>query len=189
MEELVADLERRGFRVAREAQLGDQRVDLLAERDGERLAFEIKARSRLTDSTGAILRLRQAARYAGLNEFRLVVVNPPHAVDVSIENLDAELLRYFSVDGTPEALDAMSSQTRIVDVTDVDIESVEVRPLGLHVRGRANAEVELTNSGGVEPDGLTTGDSVPFSFDLELGPDLKIMQVSRLAMDTTSFGG
>jgi len=188
LEDLVADLEQRGYHVVREAPLGDRRVDLLAERDGERLAFEVKARSRLKESALEIERLREAARHAGLTGFRVVVAMPPRAVDVTIENLDSELLGYFYEHETPKALDALSSETRVEDVTDIEIDAVEIRHTGIRVLGRAYVDIELNyGDGGIENDGVTASDSVPFSFDLELGSDLKIIDMHRLSFDTSAF--
>lgn len=187
LEDLVTNLERRGYQVVREAQLADQQFDLLAERAGERLAFEVKARSRLKDSAGEIEHLRQAARKAGLSGFRVVVATPPHAVDVSIENLDAELLGYFYAHETPAALVSLASEIRVEDVVDIEIDSVEIRQAGIRVLGRAYADVELTFGGGIENGGATTSDSVPFSFDLELDSNLHIMEMRNLAFDTSGF--
>lgn len=187
LEELAADLERRGYRVAREARLGDQQVDLLAERGGERLAFEVKARSRLNQSIQEVARLREAALDAGLTEFRLVVVTPPHAVEVTIENLSSELLGYFVEHEMPEELAALSSELRVDELTDVEIESVDLRRSRVHVRGRGYVEVELDDGQGNERDGLTTSDSFPFSFDLELDQNLEIVKMNQLSVDTKAF--
>ena len=184
LEELAVDLERRGYRVARDAQVGDQFVDLLAERGEERLAFEIKARSRLQASTQDVVQLREAARDAGLTELRLIVVNPPHAVDVSIEDLHSELLRYFSENELPKELLALSPGARVEGVSDIDTESVEIRRARIHVRGRATADIEFNDARGGVRDGLTASDSFQFSFDLELGPDLRIAQMKHLSIDT-----
>ena len=184
LEALIADLVRQGYRVTRDARLGDQVVDLLAERDGERVAFEIKARSRLAGSTQEVRRLREAARDAHLTEFRLVVVNPPHGVDVTIENLHEELLRCFAETATPEVISALSSIAHVEDVTDVDVDRVDVRPSRIHVRGRANADVALDYGEGSGRDGLSASESFPFSFDLVLGPDLRIVQMNHLSFDT-----
>lgn len=179
VEELAADLQQQGYRVVRDAQLGSQQFDLLAERDGQRLAVEVKARSRLTESTADVIRLREAARAAGLSEFRLVVVVPPRVVDVSIENLETEFLRYFADQGVPSNLDELSSETRIENVSDIEVESVSIHPSHIQVRGRATIDVEL-NFGR----DTTTTESLPFTFDVELDSDLKVVAMTELLIDT-----
>jgi predicted RecB family endonuclease len=187
LEDLTASLERRGYRVVREALLGDQQLDLLAERNGERIGFEVKARSRLKDSALEIERLRTAARHAGLTGFRVVIATPPHAVDVTIEGLDTELLGHLYAHEMPDVLAVLSAGTRVEDVSDIEIEAVEVRHAGIRVLGRAYADIELTYGSGAEQDALTASDSVPFSFDLELDSDLKIATMHRLTFDTSAF--
>jgi Holliday junction resolvase len=186
-EDLIADLEGRGYRVAREAMLGDQRVDLLAERDGERLAYEVKARSRLRDSARQIEQLREAAQRNGVSNFRVVVAVPPRTVDVTIEDFESELLDYFFDHDTPNTLNNLSSGTRVEDVTDIEIETVELTRSGTRVRGRGYVDLELNYGGGVEKDGVTAFDSLPFSFDVELDSDLHIVEMRGLTFDTSSF--
>jgi Holliday junction resolvase len=187
LEELVSNLQSKGYRVVTEARLGDETFDLLAERGDERVAYEVKARSRLKESTEQVARLREAALEAGLTEFRLVVVNPPHQADVTIEDLRYELLRYFQENETPTELDELSSGTQIEDVTDIEFELVDIRRSSIHVRGQASAEVELNYSGCSERDGLTVSDSFPLSFDLELDRNLRIITVNELHVDTSAF--
>ena len=59
-----------------------------------------------------VAELRQAAFEAQVSEFRLVIVTPPRATEVSIESLESELSRYL-VDNPPLALDEMFSNPRV----------------------------------------------------------------------------
>jgi hypothetical protein len=184
IEELATELRQQGYRVTTHASLGNQQFDLLAERDGERLAYEVKARQRLAASTDDVLRLRAAAHAAGLSGFRLVVVTPPRPVDVSIENLDDALSTYLLLAETPPELDRLSSETRIIGVTDVEIDAVTIQPSHIRVRGNGTVEVELNFGGGIGRDGVTTTESFPFTFDLELSPELKLVKMHELHVDT-----
>lgn len=187
VEELAADLQQQGYRVVRDARLGDQQFDLLAERDGQRVAFEIKARSRLAEATGDVVRLREAARAAGLSDFRLVVVTPPRVVSVEIENLEAKLGAYMLWNETPPELAALSSVTRVEDVTNVEIESVSIHPSHIQVRGSATIDVELNFGGGSDQNGVTVSESLPLTFDLDLSPELEIVQMNQLHIDTGEY--
>src|SRR4051812_11786834 len=91
IEELVTELSADGYRVERDATLGGQVFDLLAQRDGERVVYEVKARSRLKESIEEVARLREAAIGARVSGFQLEVVNPPQEKSVEIEGLAAEL--------------------------------------------------------------------------------------------------
>jgi len=125
LEELVDELSRDGYRVEREARLGNQKFDLVAQRDGELRVFEVKARSRLAESVGQLARLRTAALEARVAGFHLVVVNPPREIDVTIEGLDRELTRHLR-DQLPATLDRMSSATQIDRVKRVEVDAVDV---------------------------------------------------------------
>jgi len=187
LEELAEDLRSRGYRVKSDARIGDQVFDLFAQRGSERLVFEVKARSRLKDATEQVARLRAAAQEAGLTQFRLVVVNEPHEVEVTIGDFENELARYLLEEELPSGLDEISSATRVEGVTDVAIQSVDIRRSGIHVRGRASVDVELNYGGGTARDGLTVSDSLPFTFDVELGPDLKLVRVNEVEVDLSGF--
>jgi len=186
IEELAEDLRRSGYRVEREARLGNQQFDLLAQRDGERVVVEVKARSRLKESVEQLARLRAAARKAGIDVFRLVVVNPPREVDVTIEGLDWELTNYLN-EHLPGELDEISSGTIVEGVSDIEIDLADIKRDGMHVRGRASVDVQLNYGGGVERDGLTETAIFPLIFDINLGPDWKLEEANELHVDVDSF--
>ena len=190
LEELTAYLEGKGYRVEREAPLGDQRVDLLAERGDERLAFAVKARSRLEDSSQELVRLRKAALDARLTGFRIVVAVPPRTVDVSIDNLRAELLAYLIEHRavveheTPETVQPFADVTKFVDVIDLLIDVVEIHPSRVHVHGRAWVDVEAPIDDKWKDQYDFAVDIFPFTFDLDLDHDLKIARMNRLVIET-----
>lgn len=190
LEQLTADLEGQGYRVEREALLGDQRVDLLAERGDERLAFAVKARSRLGESVEEVERLREATLQGTLTGFRVVVAVPPHMVNVSIDNLRSELLSYLTEHRaqlehqTPETEQPFASVTKFVDVIDTVVDAVEMHPSRVHVRGRAWVDVEAPISDAWKDQYDFAVDIFPFTFDLDLDADLKIVKMNRLVIRT-----
>jgi hypothetical protein len=119
--------------------------------------------------------------------FRVVVAVPPPSAEVTIENLGTTLLSYFREHGSPEALDAISSSTQIEDVTDIEIESVDIGRDGIHVAGRGYVDLGLSFGGEADSIGSTAFDSLPFAFDLDLDANLSITQVKRLSFDTSGY--
>ena len=109
-EELAAQLRAAGYDVTLNAPASESaiRYDLLATRNGERIAFEVKARTQFGGSADQINYLRKLARHDGINEFRLVLVNPPHKTDVNIDGLDIKLLTYLA-DDMPSELSELAS--------------------------------------------------------------------------------
>jgi len=86
----------------------------------------------------------------------------------------------------PEELERLSAETRVEGISDVDIDAVDIRQSGIHVRGRGMVEVELNYGGGVDRDGVSSSDAFPFYFDAQFAPDLSLVQVSR-NVDTSDF--
>jgi hypothetical protein len=183
IEDLAADLERRGYRVAREAMLGDRRVDLLAERDGDRRAYSVKAQSRLKESVQEVEQLRQAALRAGLTGFTVVVAVPPRAVDVTIENLRSELLAYLVENDIAVTLVGPYPVRIIEDVVDVAIDAIDLHPSRVRIRGTAYLDVQVDDGGMARGEAGFAADSYPFSFDLDLDPNLKIVEMHDLSVD------
>lgn len=183
VDELVAELESKGFRIARQALLGDERVDLLAERNGERRAYAVKAISRLKDSTQELERLRAAARHARLDGFIVVVATPPHKVDVTIDNLRSELLNHFVEHDVAARLDGPPVMI-FEDVVDIVIEAIDVHPARVRVRGKAYIDVQVDEGPGPDGDESFAIDSYPFTFDVDLDPDLKIVEMHDLSVNT-----
>jgi hypothetical protein len=186
IEELEESLRDDGYRVERDALVGGQVFDLLAQRDGERLVYEVKARTRLGQNGDEIVRLRAAAVEAGVAGFRVVVVTPPRATVVKIEGLEAALLEHF-LEELPSEVDQLSYQTRAKYVKVYEIDLVDVRRDGSRARGRAALRVELNFRGKTDRIDLSTDEPLGFDFDIELGPDLKLARVNEIKIDLSDF--
>src|SRR5688572_28721852 len=101
LRELADDLTHQGYQVERDAKIGAQVFDLVARKENERIAFEVKARSRLKETSSQVADLRAAAQEAGVRDFRLVVVNAPREIDLIIEDFEVELANYLIEHGLP----------------------------------------------------------------------------------------
>ena len=186
IEELADDLSRDGYQVEREASVGDQQFDLVARRDGELVVYEVKARSRLKESVEQLARLRAAARNGGVTSYRLVVVNPPQEVKVAIEGLDTQLLEHF-LEELPTEVDQLSYATRVKRVKLFEIDSVDVRREAIRVQGRAALYVELNFRGRTDSIDHSVDEGLGFTFDVDLGPDLKLATVHDLKVDVGDY--
>lgn len=189
-EAAITDLSRQladeGYKVVREARSKQQPYDLVATKNGRKIAFEVALRSNLGESAPSIATLRREARQQGYDEFRLVIVDPPHETPVEIEGLETALFRHL-VEDTPEELDELSSSTRVEDVNYVEIDSITISKDDIRVIGNAVVAVELEYGGGNERDGASYSMDFPFHFDIRLGRDLQIEEVLHLKVDTSSF--
>lgn len=102
---------------------------------------------------------------------------------ISVDGLEQALLSHL-LEHIPDELDQLSTHTMIDDVVDLDVDEISVRPGAIKVNGSGVIEVTLQYGGGGEMDG--TGDSYPFTFEAELGPELEV-HAAVVEVDTTSF--
>ncbi len=56
------------------------------------------------------------------------MVSPPKRVHVEIEDLESASMRYFVSEPTPDDLDVLATAVYIEDVSEIDLDEVEVRP-------------------------------------------------------------
>lgn len=119
--DLVRQLEQQGYHiVGREQSFGDIPFDLVASKDGHTIAFEVKARTGDPVSAKEIARMRQQAFEQGFDDFRLVVVNPPHETIVEIPGLDNLLVAAIAEQHSSE-LDDLIGVVRVEGVDNLDI--------------------------------------------------------------------
>lgn len=182
-QELEREFEASGYRVIHPA--GEDRgLDLIAEGHGKRIAVQVKARSELQRSIPEVQRLRRSALERGFDEFRLVLVNPPHQPRIHVEGLQ-DRLREYAVKGVFPQLEILSSAARVVDIGDLEVSSIEVTDQGTRLSGTGILYVELAYGGPRDHVGVRT--DFPFSFDVSLSAELDAMEVNEFSIDTSAY--
>jgi hypothetical protein len=185
VEEVAAHLRRQGYDVDASPAGADEGYDLLARKADRKVAVLVKAQSELREAAAEIAKLREQALRDGYDEFRLVVVNPPHEKTVEIEGL-SNLLTEYMTNHFPGELDQLSSHALIESVSGVEADSVEIGKDGIRVRGSGIVDVALQDAGGEDRDGITSHTDFPFRFDVLLNHDREIEQ-AHLDVDTSRF--
>jgi hypothetical protein len=189
VDQLAEEFRQAGYRVHLEDGEDDgSRYDLVAEQGDRKIAVEVVARTRLRDDTvvDKVAVLREQARHRGFDEFRLVLVSPPRNTVVEVEGLETLLFETI-VNDIPSELDILSSHTRIVNISDVEITETAIGKEGIQITGTGIILVDLEYGGGEERDGLNEEIDFPFYFDLLLSTSLDLEQVRSLRVDTESF--
>lgn len=191
IEELTSQLRDDGYRVTVHPTGEDQGYDLVAEKDSRKVAVEVKFNARLGESAEIIKALRRRSIERGYDEFRLVVVSPPHETDVHIEGLDKKLLEHLSED-PPDALKNVPQSPCIESVRELEIDSISVTAEGTRVTGNGVVRVWERPTDGVYVTNIprstlqwVTG--LPFSFDAKLDNELRITDVYKIDVDTSSW--
>jgi hypothetical protein len=191
IEEVALQLRNEGYDVTVSPRGSDEGYDLVARIGNKKLAVEVKASSHLQESAEMIKRLRKRAFEHGYDEFRLVVVNPPQEIKVSIEGLERELERYLTLTPPPEVNQLPG---RVCGVGGIRFETIDVTSAGIRIVGSGIVEVRLEEepflSAGFPPvsqereEGIT---DFPFQFDVILGHNLSIATAQEVEVDTSSF--
>lgn len=181
LREVASQLRAEGYEVI---ETSDEGFDLVATKENKKLAVEVKASSQLLDSAESIRKLRKLALKHGYDEFRLIIVNPPREVTVSIEGLE-EKLGTFLGENLPDELDELSSHTIIEAVNDINIESIRVTTEGVQVIGNGVVDVELNY--GNNSEGVSSNWSFPFGFDVTLDHELEVSSNAKIHPDTSSW--
>jgi len=186
IEELTTDLVRQGYSLM-PTEIGGRTVgDIVAVKNGRTIAFEVKARSRLGEVAKDVSRHRQDAMNSGVDDFRLVIVNPPAAVEVEIEGLAGVLARHLA-DNVPANLKALAGNTEVRRVSGCRVQHVSVTLSDIRVVGYGGVNVALEYGTGSPPGGVTLSETFPFDFDIILRHDLTLDHVNRLDVDVSSF--
>jgi hypothetical protein len=186
VEEVADQLAAEGFMVLKR-NMGDiEDYDVVATKNGQKIAIEVKARSALLGAVKDIRALREQAFRQGFTEFRLVITSPPHETRVEIDGLDGHLFRYF-IDHLPEALATLAPHTRVTKVTFIEIDAIHVTAGETRVAGTGVVEVELDDGEGEERRSTSWEIDFPFDFAITLDRDLTIKAVERLDVDTSSL--
>lgn len=185
IEELAAQLRSDGYEVSVGAEGPDEGFDLVARKAGRKLAVEVAAQGALKDSLPDIHRLREQARDQGYDDFRLVVVNPPRAVEAEVEGIK-DVLRHYLATNVPSKLAELATHTAVESVVLVEIDQLDVFKSGIHVAGKGVVDVRFDSNGA--PGDMASGtDGLPFTFDVTLDPNLQLQQVHKIDIDTSSY--
>jgi hypothetical protein len=184
IDQLASDLKQKGYAVQMECQSGDVRYDLVASRGQERIVFEVRALSQMTGSSRQIQELRKRAFDEGFTEFRLVVVAPPHETSVFIPGLNRILADYMR-DCVPQPLLDVASNVRIMNVSNLGVDAINVTTEGTDVSGKGVVEVALEYGG--SRDSETGVDDFPFRFHMLLDHDLRLREMYALEPDLSGL--
>ncbi|HYD66334.1 hypothetical protein [Azospirillum sp.] len=181
-DQLARDLTGKGYAVAQHADFGGLQADLVARKGDEVLVYEFKApASAKAGWARQMSQLKEQAVRQGAR-FRLVFVRPPRESRVEIDDIESILEEAIKND-FPDALDQLSAETHVDDVSDVEIESVEIRSGEVAVKGTAMVSLHLNDD-----DGENLGsDRLPFRFDVVLGPDGKLARTNSIDVETSDW--
>jgi hypothetical protein len=179
-----------GYETFRNSKIeGSIETDFLAKKNEKIVVYEIKIGKYNKNKKQSIVNLK---KYIDLDKknrkLKMVFLNPPQYKDIIFEELDQIILDDM-MENLPDELDVLSTHTRMEEISDIEIDSIEITKDSIHVCG--NARVGVSMQYGSDSDGEGDGsnefsDSYPFKFDLYLSKDFSLDE-AEYDIDNSSF--
>jgi len=192
LEQIADEYVQKGYKVSKEEKMEQYHADLVARKENETIVIEIKSGKLTGKKREEIARIGDYVRSKG-NKFFVAVVTPPKEKKIEIANIE-HLLEMYMVDDFPNELDELSTHTRIEEVADIEIDeiSIEGKTIFINGAGVVNVSLQFGSDGDQDrDDGFKKHDRYPFEFEISFEYDeakeLKITEVSKLEVDTSSF--
>ena len=189
IEELRDEWEAKGYQVADRSALGGVDADLILRRNGETVVFEVTTGSSLARAAASSPKLAQQVLRNPNTSFHLVVTNPPRERTIQIDDLDLILDGYI-VGNIPIELARLFPRVVIGNVEGSEVTSVTIKRGEIKAKGSGAVTVrwdlESGNNQTNRDDGVAHA-TLPFEFDVTLNPNLAIVKVDQLKVDTSEF--
>lgn len=184
-EEMKERYQKQGYEIRTDYKLGDFQVDLFCEKDNLRFAFDFKARKRLNHA-----RIEAMRKIANENDihFRVVIVRIPVDKHISVEGIEETLEQHFITE-MPSDLDSLSTHTRVVEVEQAVLTSIELKSLEeIEISGNSDVVVDLCFD---NDDDHCDTESYPFTFkgvwSFNDNRELELKELYELKFDTSSY--
>lgn len=193
IEQIIDEYKEKGFEVFEEEKIGKFQADIVARKDEETIVIEVKSGKMTPQKKEAIIGIGNYVRSQGNYKFLVVIANPPKEKKLEIMDIES-LLFQTMINDLPDELDELSSHTLIDDISDVDIDEIEINKNSIYVTGNGVVDVELqmgSDGDARRGDAFNTNESFPFDFDITLEynskQELQITEVNNLNVDTSAF--
>ncbi|CAO3440204.1 hypothetical protein [Azospirillum endophyticum] len=181
--QVLDNLVEEGYSVGKNEEYDGIRADIVARRGEETRIFEIKMSGRPDPAAvHDISKLRKAAARNGA-QLHLIIVRPPVSADVEFDGLE-DILEEAVGREQPDGMEDLPSESRIETITDAVVRKVHVQSGEINVEGEAVAHVEIIDEGET-----FMMDSLPLEFSITTGANGELKNVTRIALDTSSWGG
>ena len=184
-EEMKERYQKQGYEIRTDYKLGDFHVDLFCEKGNLRFAFDFKARKRLNHA-----RIEAMRKIANENDihFRVVIVRIPVDKHISVEGIEETLEQHFITE-MPSDLDSLSTHTRVVEVEQAVLTSIELKSLEeIEISGNSDVAVDLCFD---NDDDHCDTESYPFTFkgvwSFNDNRELELKELYELKFDTSSY--
>jgi Holliday junction resolvase len=192
IDQIAREYSEKGYTVSAEQNLGKYKADLIAKKENETIVIEVKSGKMTPEKKKTIKQLGDYVQKQGNYRFLVAIATPPKEKKLEIENIEKLLFDYV-LSNLPDELDELSTHTRIEEISDVDIDEIELSENLIFVKGSGVISVELQFGSDGDRDrdfGFKNFDNFPFVFELTLEykrEKLQIVEVGKFKVDTSSY--
>ncbi len=193
IEQIAEEYLQKGYDVSKEERLGKYQADLIVKKGDETIVIEVKSGKMTPGKKEVIKQLGNYVRSHDNYKFFVAIATSPKEKKLEVSDIENLLTREMA-ENFPDELDELSSHTTIEEISDIDIDEINIGGKTIFVKGDGVVSVELQYGSDSDQDigeGHKTNDSFPFDFELTLEYDnnnkLKIMEVNKLKVDTSSY--
>ena len=190
IDQIADDYKSKGYVVKKEANVGPYRVDLAVIKGDETTYIEVKSRKESPEAKRRIKEMTEFFKTLPNVKFIVAISRYPEPKQIEFDELESVLFDYFTVE-FPSELDALSTHTRMDDVHDVTINSIEVG--GGEIKLSCNGSVSVSlqyGSDSEQEDDEPFVMSFPFEFEGTLkyeGNCYSVIDCDTLEVDTDAF--
>ena len=190
IDQIADDYKSKGYVVKKEANVGPYRVDLAVIKGDETTYIEVKSRKESPEAKRRIKEMTEFFKTLPNVQFIVAISRYPEPKQIEFDELESVLFDYFTVE-FPSELDALSTHTRMDDVHDVTINSIEVG--GGEIKLSCNGSVSVSlqyGSDSEQEDDEPFVMSFPFEFEGTLkyeGNCYSVIDCDTLEVDTDAF--
>lgn len=190
IDQIADDYASRGYGIKKQAIVGPFRVDIVAANRDETVYIEVKSRKESPESKRRIKEMTDYFKTIPNSKFIVAISRYPEPKKIEFDELERILFDYFTVE-FPSDLDILSTHTRMDDVHDLTINSIEIERDEIHVACNGSVSVSLQYGSDSEQE-----DDEPFimSFPFEFVGTLKyeddsyhVIDCDTIEVDTDAF--
>ena len=192
IEQIGEDYIRNGYSITKEERIGKYKADLVARKENETIVIEVKSGKMTFEKKETIKHLSDYVREQGNYKFLVAFVSLPKEKKLEIDNIESLLLTHI-IHNLPDGIDELSTHSTIDEVSDIDIDEIQISEKSIFVVGTGIVDVELqfgSDGDQVRDIGFKTNMSFPFEFEITLeyiNGEFEITEVDKLEVDTSDY--
>jgi hypothetical protein len=176
-EDIEKKYSQQNYNVYREYKLKDNiYADIVAVKENEMVIFEIRYGNMLKEQKKRFYAIKEFVGKQNKNiKFKMIFLNPPQSKIIEFDGLSQIIFDDLYSQAIPDELDALSTHTRLEEITEIEIDSLEIKDEYIYVQGNGVLEVSLQfGSDSESEDDEDYFDEYPFKFKLQLNKEFKI---------------